>query len=87
VGEDRVRVSLAVPMVLPGLDSPFRISSQAGTTIEEEPVEDEPQRSLELPEERKDDPCHEDEDEKDDEEDDDEREEEDEREEDLDERV
>lgn len=94
VGEDRVRVSLAVPMVLPGLDSPFRISSQAGTTIEEEPVEDDPQRSLELPEERKDDPCHEDEDddedekdEEEDEEDDDEREDPGEREDDRRERV
>lgn len=72
VGEDRVRVSLAVPAVLPGLDSPFRISSQAGTTIEADPVEDDLERSLDLPKKRKDDPCHEDDDEG--EEDDDERE-------------
>lgn len=37
---DRVKVSLAVPIVLPGMDSPWRIGSSAATTVEDQPVAD-----------------------------------------------
>jgi len=33
-----VRVDLRVPVVVPGLDSPFRISSEAATSVEDEPL-------------------------------------------------
>ena len=39
IGEDRVRVSLAVPVVMPGIDSPWRIASSAATTVEDAPVD------------------------------------------------
>lgn len=63
VGEDRVRVSLSVPIVLPAFRSPLRVSSQAGTTVEEQAV-DELERSLDLPRVA-DDPCRKDRDSKD----------------------
>ena len=34
----KVRVSLRVPVVLPGLDSPFRVTTDAATVIESEPL-------------------------------------------------
>lgn len=36
-----VKVSLRVPVVLPGLESPFRVSTQASTVIESEPLPEE----------------------------------------------
>lgn len=33
-----VKVSLRVPVVLPGLDSPFRVTTEAATVIEDEPL-------------------------------------------------
>jgi pilus assembly protein CpaE len=59
VGDDRVKVSLAVPVVLPGVDSPWRISSSAGTTVEDQPVAA-PAREPDTfrPKKRKDDPCN-----------------------------
>jgi pilus assembly protein CpaE len=38
VGVTRVRVSLAVPAVLPGLDTPLRLASSAGISAEDAPV-------------------------------------------------
>jgi pilus assembly protein CpaE len=59
VGEDRVKVSLAVPVVLPGVDSPWRISSSAGTTVEDRAAAA-PAREPDTfrPKRRRDDPCN-----------------------------
>ncbi|HEV2814125.1 MAG TPA: TadE/TadG family type IV pilus assembly protein [Solirubrobacteraceae bacterium] len=59
IGDDRVKVSLAVPVVLPGVDSPWRIASSAGTTVEDQPVAA-PGREPDSfkPKRRKDDPCN-----------------------------
>jgi hypothetical protein len=35
-----VKVRLAVPIVVPGWDSPVHISSRSGTSIEDEPLPD-----------------------------------------------
>ncbi len=56
LGDTRVRVSLAVPSVLPGLDTPIRISSSAGITDETAPVGP-IERSLKEPRKREDDAC------------------------------
>lgn len=59
IGSDTVRVSLAVPAVLPGLDSPFRIASGAGTSVEDRPAGS-PAGGEDrfTPRKRKDDPCN-----------------------------
>lgn len=63
VGETRVRVSLAVPAVLPGLDTAWRIDSSAGITVEDAPVAP-IERSVDAPPKDKDkNPCAEDDDE------------------------
>lgn len=38
--ETEVQVQLRVPVVLPGLDTPLKISSSAGTSVEDEPLPD-----------------------------------------------
>jgi pilus assembly protein CpaE len=37
-GDHDVRVRLAVPIVVPGVDGPLRVSSTAETSVEDEPV-------------------------------------------------
>lgn len=56
VGDSRVRVSVSVPAVLPGLDTPFRISSSAGTSSETEAV-GEVQEGLREPRKRSENDC------------------------------
>ena len=33
-----MRVKLSVPVLVPGVESPWRIESEAGTSIEDEPL-------------------------------------------------
>jgi len=56
ISDTRVRVSIAVPAVLPGLETPLRISSQAGITNETKPV-GAIDRNLKEPVKRKDNAC------------------------------
>jgi pilus assembly protein CpaE len=39
-GDDFVRVTLQVPLVVPGLDSPFEVDARSGAVLEDEPLPD-----------------------------------------------
>jgi pilus assembly protein CpaE len=39
-GDDFVRVTLQVPMIVPGVDSPFEVDARSGAVLEDEPVPD-----------------------------------------------
>lgn len=45
--DHEVQVRLAVPVVIPGVDGPIRVSSTAGTSVEDEPVPESQQHRTE----------------------------------------
>jgi pilus assembly protein CpaE len=54
-GEDYVNVTLKVPMIVPGVDSPFEVDARSGAVIEDEPLPDAFETRAPTPDEDEDD--------------------------------